>query len=100
MITYIPERKLKPTERILLLLAVILVIPIAMFPPLLLAVALAVLPVWLVFYLVRVARSRHSEVDELPATGRRMKLKIPSFENHARIRNHWTVNHDRPGSKY
>ena len=100
MTAYIPERKLKPTERFLLILAVILVIPIAMFPPLLLAVALAVLPVWLVVYLVRMARTSHSEVEDLPSTGRRMRLKIPSFENHARIRNHWTVNHDRQVSKY
>ena len=100
MTTYIPERKLKPAERILLLLAVILVIPIAIFPPLLLIVALAALPVWLILFLVRLVRTRHDEVNDLPDTGRRLKLKIPSFEHHARIRNHWTVNHDRPGSKY
>ena len=99
MITYIPERKLKPMERMLLVLAVILVIPIAMFPPLLLAVALVALPVWLVLYLVHMARTGHSEVQDLPGASRRLRWKA-RFGHHARIRNHWTVNHDRPGSKY
>jgi len=99
MTTYIPERKLKPGERILLALAVILVVPIAMFPPLLLAVALVALPVWLICYLGHMVGNRHRELDDLPATGRRFKWKA-RFGHHARIRNHWTVNHDRPGSRY
>jgi hypothetical protein len=100
MTTYIPEPKLKPIERILLILAVILVVPIAMFPPLLLAVALVALPVWLICYLGHRVGTRHRELSDLPTTSRRMRLEVPSFENHARIHNHWTVNYDRPGSKY